>query len=360
MKCVVCGTPVPHRLVGVEGMHPWCSEPCGVKWRTRNNFLFDLTGKASITREQILGLVVQKGYLDNDVPTLGRLSRVSTTIRPLAKEHELGSAFHKTAVHQQQKGMKDVSTTTMTQVKTGKKIQIEKTSVKGTTFKRTVDEVISVPKVTKKSVPNIVKVDITADQMLEIALMAYNTAIELKSKGLPVILYRVDSKGSLTGKEKNEQTLSSSVHASVGSTEVWPLEKTAAWIQGAMRARVSFVLLNDPRGADILIGGVNKRSDAVYVRELHQITSMKYQIKVAPDTLTPTGMRGKKKLFILIPPEKTLGVMPLVPRITADIWSHTWDSSKSNLTLADSEVLIRDHLRKLFTDAGKSLPLEAY
>jgi hypothetical protein len=38
-----------------------------------------------------------------------------------------------------------------------------------------------------------------------------------------------------------------SVHANVGGTEVWPLQKTAAWVQGAMRARVSFVLLNDRR-----------------------------------------------------------------------------------------------------------------
>ena len=206
MKCVVCGTPVPHRLVGVDGgMHPWCSEPCAAKWRTRNNFLFNLTGQSSITREQILGLVVQKGYLDDDVPTLARLNQVSTTIRPLAKEHELGGAFHKPAVHQQQKGMMTVETTKMIPQKTGRQIQIEKTSVKGTKFKRTVDEVISVPKVTTKLVPNIVKVNITADQMLEIALMAYNTAIELKSKGLPVILYRVDSKGSLTGKEKKSR-----------------------------------------------------------------------------------------------------------------------------------------------------------
>ena len=360
MKCVVCGNPVAHRLVGDGGMHPWCSEPCGAKWRTRNDFLFNLTGKSSITREQILGMVVQQGYVDNDVPTLARLNQVSTSIRPLSKEHELGGAFDKTAVHQQQKGMNTISTTKMSEVKTGKKIQIEKTSAKGTKFMRTVDEVKLVPKTTYSKVPNIVKINITADQMLEIALMAYNTAVELKSKGLPVILYRVDSKGSLTSDEKKQQTLSSSVHASVGSTEVWPLEKTAAWIQGAMRARVSFVLLNDPRGQDILIGGVNKKSDAVYVRELHQITSMKYQIKTAPDELTPSGLRGKKKVFILEPPEKTLGAMPLVPRISSDIWSHTWDTSKSNLTLADSEILIRDHLRKLFVEAGKTLTLALY
>ena len=32
------------------------------------------------------------------------------------------------------------------------------------------------------------RVKIPADKMLEIALMAYNTAIELKTKGVPVIL----------------------------------------------------------------------------------------------------------------------------------------------------------------------------
>ena len=36
--------------------------------------------------------------------------------------------------------------------------------------------------------PNIVQVEITPDQMLEIALMAYNTAVELRGKNLPVIL----------------------------------------------------------------------------------------------------------------------------------------------------------------------------
>lgn len=359
MKCVVCGNSVPHRLNNDGGMHPWCSEPCGAKWRTRNNFLFNLSGLGSITGEQMLGFVVQQGQFDDDVQTLTRLNQVSKSIRPLAKEHELGAAFNRTAVHQQQ-GTKEVSTTTTSQVKTGRKIQIEKTSKKGVTFKRTVDEMRTVSKTTVRTVPTVVQIPITADKMLEIALMAYNTAVELKSKGLPVILYRVASKGTLERLEKQQQTLSSSVHASVGSVEVWPLEKTAAWIQGAMRARVSFILLNDPRGKDILIGGINKKSDAVYVRELHQITSMKYQIKAAPDELTPSRLRGKTKLFILEPPEQQLGAMPLVPRISADIWSHTWDTSKSNLTLSDPETLIRDHLRKLFIDAGEALRLPVY
>ena len=348
MNCVVCGNAVPHRLVSDGGMKPWCSEPCGAKWRTRNNFLFDLEKIG----EWMVGFTVSKGYLDDDIPTLTKVSQVSKTVRPLAKEHELGNAFHKPATHQQQQGTKPVTTTKTTQEKTGKKIQVAKVTKAGKPYFVTVDETKPKQTSTTHYVPNIVKVSITADQMLEIALMAYNTAVELKSKGLPVILYRVDSKSWLTSPEKNAQTLSSSVHASVGSTEVWPLEKTAAWIQGAMRARVSFVLLDDPRGKDILIGGVNKKSDAVYVRELHQITSMKYQIDAATPDETPSKVHAAKtRLFILRPPEKELGVLPLVPRITSDIWSHTWDSSRSNLTLGDTEILIRDHLRKLFNEA---------
>src|SRR3546814_3379386 len=60
-------------------------------------------------------------------------------------------------------------------------------------------------KVTSRQVPNIVRTNISADQMLEIALMAYNTAIELKAKSLPVILYRVTSKGMLN-KRSEEHT----------------------------------------------------------------------------------------------------------------------------------------------------------
>jgi hypothetical protein len=358
MNCVVCGTEVPHRLVGAGGgMNPWCSEPCGAKWRTRNNFLFDLGKQKTITGEQVLGLVIQKGFLDDNVTALTRLNQVSQTIRPLAKEHELGSAFHKQAVHQQQKGTRTETSYKTSQQKTGKKIQIQKQDVKGRTFLRTVDETREVRTPVHRQVPNIVKVDITPDKMMEIALMAYNTAVELKRKQLPVILYRVDSKGQLTSQEKKAQTLSSSVHAAVGDTEVWPLEKTAAWIQGAIRARVSFVLLNDPRGVDILIGGINKKSDAVYVRELHQITSMRYQIDVTTTEERPSGMKGKK-LFILRPPARDVGVLPLVPRLTPEMWSHTWDSSKSNLSLSDSEGLIRDHLRNLFTEAGGKSELD--
>ena len=47
-------------------------------------------------------------------------------------------------------------------------------------------------------------------------------------------------------------------------------------------------------GDDILIGGINKASDAVYVRELHQITCMKYNIGIASEAQTPSGMKGKQ------------------------------------------------------------------
>jgi hypothetical protein len=365
MKCVVCGNDVPFKLVDATGgMNPWCSDPCGAKWRTRNNFLFDLKSPESkkvksISGLQVVAMAMDQGWLDNDPSALFKLSNVSKDLRPVAMEHEVID-FKRPAVHKQQQGMKEVSETKTSKIKTGKKITIEKTDVKGRKFKRIVDETKDVITVTKKQVPNIIEVGITPDQMLEIALMAYNTAVELRGKNLPVILYRVTSKGTLQSDEKKKQTLSSSVHASVGGTEVWPLQKTAAWIQGAMRARVSFVLLNDPRANDMLIGGINKASDAVYVRELHQITCTKYNIAVASEAQTPSGLKGKK-VFVLEPPEKALGPLPLVPRINANVdWNHTWNSSESNLTLQDSPGLIRDHLRQKFIKAGEELKVPAY
>src|SRR3546814_6569313 len=62
------------------------------------------------------------------------------------------------------------------------------------------------------------------------------------------------------------------------STEVWPLQKTAAWIQGAMRARISFVLLNDPRGADILIGGIDKARSEEHTSELQSLMRNSYAV----------------------------------------------------------------------------------
>ena len=96
------------------------------------------------------------------------------------------------------------------------------------------------------------------------------------------------------------------------------------------------------------------------MRELHQITCMNYNIAIASEAQTPSGKKGKQ-VFILEPPEKALGPLPLVPRINANVdWTHTWNSSESNLTLGDSPTLIRDHLRKLFVKAGEELKLKPY
>src|SRR5690606_4444799 len=180
MNCVVCGTEVPYRPAEQGGMHPWCSDECGGRWRTLNNLLFHLNKRTTITGEQVLGLVMQRGHLDDSVRTLTRLSQVSTTLRPLAKEHELGDAFHKKGLHQQQQGTKTEVSYKISQQKTGKKISVEKLTKAGKPYRITVDETKEVKTKVEKQVPNIVKVAITADTMLEIALMAYNTAVGLK------------------------------------------------------------------------------------------------------------------------------------------------------------------------------------
>jgi hypothetical protein len=312
-------------------MHPWCSETCSEKWSKRNEFLFDLKTATSLRGQQALGLVIYNETFDDDPSTLVRLSQVSKTLRPLAMEHEVGKAFHKPGVHY-------------------------KSSPKSAPVRNSSDG--SRPG-KRRALADNAEVSVTADQMLDIALMAYNTAIELRGKNLPVILYRHDSKSKLKSEEK-KQTVSSSVHAFVGNTEVWPLQKTAAWIQGAMRACVSFVLLDDPRKPGILIGGIDKASDAVYVRELYQIIQTKYTIGIAGEQQTPERLR-QKKLFILQPPKNPLGRLPLVPRINANLdWSHTWDSSKSSLALNDSPMLIRNHLVQVFEEEGKKLRLRPY
>jgi hypothetical protein len=174
MKCVVCGKQVPFRLADDGGgMHPWCSDPCGAKWRTRNNFLFDLKSAESkkaksISGLQVVAMAMDQGWLDNDLSTLSQLSQVSKNLRPVAMEHEVLD-FKQPAVHKQQQGTKEVSETKIT---------------------------------------------------------------------------------------------------------------------------------NDPRAKDMLIGGINKASDAVYVRELHQITCMRYNFAVASEAQTPSGLKGKK-VFVL-------------------------------------------------------------
>lgn len=326
MLCVVCAKEVPVS----KDQNPWCSEPCREKWQRRQPFLFtdmkpknrDLRKETAIpqpanTGENLLAAVMQNNTFDDD--TLARLRGVTTRTRPLAIEKEVGSGFHKPATHYQQRN-----------------------SVVETTA-------------------------ISADRMLEIAIMAYNTAILLRQANKPVILYRIAGKRTLSEQEQ-KQTLSSSVRAKVDVAgperkEVWPIEKTAAWIQGAMRARVSFVLLNDPR--ENLVGGVDKKSDAIYVREIFQILSTHYVIAKATDDITPnaqlTCKKGKVLPFVLNPPAKTIGPLPLIPRMNQMIdWSHTWDGSKSSLTIGDSADLIRDQLTERFNAAGISLGIPAY
>lgn len=232
MLCVVCAKEVPVS----KDQNPWCSEECREKWQRRQPFLFsDLKPKPKTTKidkpmpefsgENLLAAaLMHTGAMDDT--SLVKLRGVSKTTRPLAIEKEVGPGYHKAATHYQKRGN-----------------VIETTAI-------------------------------GPDRMLEIAIMAYNTAILLHQAKKPVILYRIAGKGTLTEQEK-QQTLSSSVRAKVDTSgperkEVWPIEKTAAWIQGAMRARVSFVLLNDPR--EDLVGGVDKKSDAIYVREIHQIS----------------------------------------------------------------------------------------
>ena len=54
------------------------------------------------------------------------------------------------------------------------------------------------------------------------------------------------------------------------------------------------------------------------MRELHQITCMKYNIGIASEAQTPSGMKGKR-VFILESKEKAWGPLPLVPRINANV-----------------------------------------
>lgn len=326
MLCVVCAKEV---AVSVD-QNPWCSEECRIRWQRRQPFLFsdlkpkgrDLRLEKPIPQPAFSGQNLLAAVLQHAAPedaSLAALRGVSSFTRPLAIEQEVGSGFRKTATHYQQKS-----------------------GIVETT-------------------------PISADRMLEIAIMAYNTAILLHQAKKPVILYRVAGKRTLSADEQ-KQTLSSSVRAKVdtvdkGRKEVWPIEKTAAWIQGAMRARVSFVLLNDPR--EDLVGGIDKSSDAIYVREIFQILSTQYVIAKATDDITPEALltcaKGKILPFVLKPPEKPIGTLPLIPRMNQNIdWNHTWNGSKSSLTLADSPTLIRDDLTRRFNEAGTSLGIPEY
>jgi hypothetical protein len=324
-SCVVCG----NRISYTRDQDPWCSDECAGKWRRRQPFLFedlqpkdrDLrkgsgNPKPAFSGENLVAGALQLLHPNSwDDKELAVLRRVSKAIRPLAIEKEVGPAFHKEVTHSQQS--RGVTETT----------------------------------------------PIGPDRMLEIAIMAYNAAILLHRQKKPVILYRIAGKKTLSLQEQM-QTLSSSVRAWVdtarGRKEVWPIEKTAAWIQGGMRARVVFVLLNDPR--ENLVGGVDKQSDAVYVREIFQIISTRYEIGKAPEAVTPEALRKHNILpFVLNPPSVPLGALPTVPRMSKEMaWDHAWDGSKSSLTLGDSDKLIRDHLTELFEEEGKKLGIAPY
>lgn len=207
------------------------------------------------------------------------------------------------------------------------------------------------------------EVRIPKAEMIEIALGAYRAALKLHrkapSKKVPVILYRVSDKGKLTRQEEDSQTVSG---AAKTKDALWPVERTAAWIQGAMRARVPFILLTDPRGVGALVGGRDKTSDAVFVRELFQITRTHYTIGKADEDDLPAALKGKSAaIFKLNPPDKDIGPLPIIPRMSAEMsFHHTWDASKSSLTLLDDPGLMSDHLVALFTQAGTELKLPKY
>lgn len=361
MLCVVCGKEVPFALADAGGMNPWCSDQCGARWRARNSFLFQ--GGGATLQERGLATVMKHCFAA-DEPTLATLGQVRTALRPLAKEMELGAAFNRSAQHV---GAPYTDTEWYDKVDKKeigkKKVTFDKVLKSGKVIQRTVEEPVYKTTTTRahRSVTVTPTIDITPDKMLQIALMAYNAALHLASSQLPVILYRVTDKANLTKAEK-QQTLSASVHATVGNAEVWPLQKTAAWIQGALRARATFVLLSDPREPGILVGGIDRASDAVYVRELHQITSMRYTIEKGAGKQVPACL-GKKRLvpFILVPPSRELGVLPLLPKMSAQMdWSHTWNGEETSLALDDDAGLIRNHLVKLFTERGKEIDLPLY
>lgn len=195
------------------------------------------------------------------------------------------------------------------------------------------------------------EVIIPADKMLDIGLQSYTTATKLNMAGKAVILYRVSDRGGLTKGEEQSQTVAGAVKT---EENLWPVERTAAWIQGAMRARVPFVLLTDPRGKNALVGGKDKHSDAVYVRELYQVINTHYTVGTTKEGDLPQRLKGKSKTFFkMMPPEKSTGPMPLVPRMSKAMdYDHTWDSSKSSLGLKDDDTTtMAEFVKSTFEDA---------
>lgn len=204
------------------------------------------------------------------------------------------------------------------------------------------------------------EVVITADDMLEIALNAFRTVIRLKGTKKPVILYRVFDRKRLTKGEEEAQTVAGAARIT-GKENLWPIERTAAWIQGALRARSTFLLLSDPRDDNVLVGGKDKNSDAVYVREIYQILMTKWEIALAPESSLPSKTKGTFKGFMLQPPASEIGPMPLTPRMSEKMdYNHTWDGSKSTLSVNGDAMRIRDVLIREFTTAGTRLQIPKY
>lgn len=341
MLCVICAKPIGYTapttaIVGTGkrareqvtydpaflAQTPYCPLPkdCGLKWRTRQPFLFKVEpGQPPPLDEDSRGLAVLQLVMRHgaDDQALAKLRSASKPVRTQAI-YEQAKTAHKPATH------------------------FDKTNPGG--------------------------VPISADEMMEIAILAYHGAIELmakdKTKEKPVILYRIAGKKALSTEEKM-QTLSGRIRVKIGSgsdaKEVWPLEKTSAWIQGALRARVSFLLLNDPRGD--LLGGKDGTGDAVYVREIFQILSTGYEIAKAADKLRPAKMASDRVTpFILQPKKGTTGVpLPLIPKMAGQMQqTGAWNGAEPSLKLGSSPTLIRDELQRQFRDAGVSLGVPVY
>lgn len=199
------------------------------------------------------------------------------------------------------------------------------------------------------------EVDIAPDKMVEIAVQSYRTATALAKDGLPVVLYRVTDKNKLTRDEEQRQTVAGAVKT---DENLWPVERTAAWIQGAMRASVPFVLLTDPRAEGSLVGGKDKSSDAVYVRELFQISQSGYEVARTTEDDLPERMKDKGRvLFKMIKSGGPRGPMPLIPNMSAKMaFDNTWDSSKSSLSLKDDDTTsMASVVKAVFDGAGGNL-----
>ena len=336
MQCVVCAKPIEFSEPTVDKIkepgkrakhvtrfdphflqqHPYCPPPatCGDTWRNRMPHLFKVTLPDTLPSAEGLGETLLKVALQSGMGSMlddkdfAALQSVSKQTRSFAIGSQHKDA-HKPATH------------------------YDKQTTAG--------------------------VAIVADEMLDIAILAYHGALEVKAAGKPIILYRIADKGALTPAEKL-QTLSGRIRVKISTgsedKEVWPLEKTAAWIQGAMRARVSFLLLSDPRGN--LKGGKDGSGDAVYVRELHQILCSHYEIaKAATTDLTEKMRSGGTQAFILKPKSGTESApIPLIPKMSRHMAaSNTWDGSVSSLSLSDAPTLIRDSLKTRFEKASSAL-----